>query len=64
MSVLALALAGFGLGGCATSVCPTNQASVTPEGTKAPSRSAGTYDKNGRFKKKNAYHPSARQVGN
>jgi hypothetical protein len=46
---------------CAPAICPTNQAASAPPGTKgSPAKSAGTLDKNGRFQKKNAYHPSAR----
>ena len=56
------------LAGCAgPAVCPTNQAASAPPGERAkgsPVKSAGTYDKNGRLIKKNAFHPSSRQVGN
>ena len=63
-TMLVLVLAG-GLGSCSRAVCPTNQAASAAPGAKpgAPVKSAGTLDKNGRFKKKNAYHPSARQAG-
>ncbi len=62
---LALCLAWAGCTGPA--VCPTNQAASAPPGERAkgaPVKSAGTYDKNGRLIKKNAFHPSSRQVGN
>jgi hypothetical protein len=58
----AIVLGLLAAGGCADNDCPNNQAASAPPGAKAPAKSAGTLDKNGRFQKKNAYHPSARHA--
>jgi len=53
------------MAGCAQqAACPTNQATVMAATKGSPVKSAGSLDKNGRFHKKNAYHPSTRKPTN